>query len=121
MHYLYFGLAAAGGAYLRSGLGTLLNKSESLVPFGTLAANLLGAFGLALLLFGLADKRSESEELIWIVGTGFFGAFTTYSSYNVELFNLLKAQSYTSALGYFLLTTFLALSLAALAHRLTRG
>ncbi len=46
------GIGAALGAWLRWGLGTWLNPIFPTIPFGTLAANLLGGFvmGVALAL-----------------------------------------------------------------------
>ena len=68
--FIAIGIGAASGAWLRWGLGILLNPVFPTLPFGTLAANLLGGFlmGMAMQFLLehalLADvyKRQESDR-----------------------------------------------------------
>jgi fluoride exporter len=69
-------LAGSLGALARAAVGLLLGGR------GTLAVNLAGAFGLGLL-WGAADAL-RSDWLV-VAGTGFLGAFTTFSTWMVEL------------------------------------
>lgn len=77
---LLVGLGAAVGAPLRFLLGRRLDAS---LPWGTLAANvvgsaLLGAFS------ALAAAGVLSSSGLALLGTGFCGGFTTYSSFAVQ-------------------------------------
>jgi fluoride exporter len=49
-------------------------------PWATFAVNTAGAFALALLVFVLVEVWSPHRHARALVGTGFLGAFTTFSS-----------------------------------------
>jgi len=72
-------------------------------PFGTLAVNLLGSFGLALLAAWVGSRVGLPPQLRWLVGTGFFGAFTTFSAFASDSVTLFEA----GRLGTFLLNILL--------------
>lgn len=81
-------LVGAGGflgAVLRWAVAEALPQS---FPWGTLAANVAGAFLLGLLLYEahLADYLSAEFRLV--VGTGFCSSFTTYSTFATEVTSL---------------------------------
>jgi len=67
---------AAVGAPLRFLLGHYLDDD---FPTGTLLANLLGSF-----LLGVLSGMSLSGNEMAVLGTGFCGAFTTYSAFAVK-------------------------------------
>lgn len=48
-------------------------------PFGTLAVNLTGSFAL-----GIIVGASVTHRVAFILGTGFLGGFTTFSTWMVE-------------------------------------
>ena len=57
------------------------------VPLGTLTVNLIGALLLGLIYF-LADDRQWPSWLRLGLGTGMMGAFTTFSTFSLELSEL---------------------------------
>ena len=74
------GAVGAAGAYLRFAVaGAITARRPSDFPFGTFAVNLSGGFALGLLV-GLAV---EGDARL-VAGTGFLGAFTTFSTWMVE-------------------------------------
>ncbi|WP_414052296.1 fluoride efflux transporter CrcB [Macrococcus animalis] len=79
---LYVVLGAPLGAMLRYLVSQKLNGA---FPFGTLMINLLGA-----LLLGFVARLDQSMMLL--LGTGFLGAFTTFSTFNVEIVQLFKER-----------------------------
>lgn len=79
-------------------------------PFGTLAVNLLGSFGLAMFILWLGARAGLSPQLRLLVGTGFFGAFTTFSAFANDSLALLEE----GGLGPFLLNVFLTNGLCLL-------
>ena len=87
-------LGATLGAWLRWGLGLLLNPWLGPLPLGTLAANWLGAYliGVALMLFEL--HLDLPAELKLMVITGFLGGLTTFSSFSAEVMAQLQRADY---------------------------
>lgn len=105
---------AALGAWLRWGLGAWLNPVFPILPFGTLAANLLGGYlvGLAVAFFGHHAGLPPEWRLFAI--TGFLGGLTTFSTFSAEVVTLILREQ----LGWAFLTAavhlFGSLSLTAL-------
>ena len=85
-------LGASLGALLRWTLGLTLKGLMSVIPIpaGTLAANLIGGYliGLAFALF--ADNPGLAPEWRLFVVTGFLGGLTTFSSFSVEVTEMLQ-------------------------------
>ncbi|MFD1485276.1 fluoride efflux transporter FluC [Lacticaseibacillus baoqingensis] len=66
------------GGLARYGIGILLPANQGLLA--ATVVNLAGSFGLALLTFGLAARLQLPTWLTLGLGTGFIGAFTTWST-----------------------------------------
>ncbi|HRU04489.1 MAG TPA: CrcB family protein [Candidatus Brocadiia bacterium] len=98
----YFGLAIAGacGTLLRYALaGVAQRASGSDLPCGTAVVNLAGCF-LAGAFWAYAQGRlSISGEMRTIILVGFFGAFTTFSSFMLETNALLRDAEWIAAFG----------------------
>lgn len=84
------------GSSLRYVLSKYLNDYENGVPFGTLAANILGSLFIGLIL-GLALKNNSlSQNTVLFLATGFCGGFTTFSTFAYENHLFLKAGDFMS-------------------------
>ena len=68
------------GGLARYGMTKAWPAPDAGFPWATFVVNTLGAFGLALLVALIADALAPRRLLRPAVGTGFFGAFTTFSS-----------------------------------------
>ncbi|MCP6423523.1 fluoride efflux transporter CrcB, partial [Klebsiella pneumoniae] len=77
-------LGASAGALLRWRLGLWLSPG-GLLPWGTLAANLMGGYlvGLCVAFFHAMPQLDPVWRLALI--TGFLGALTTFSSFSAEV------------------------------------
>lgn len=95
MVVLYLALACGLGALVRYFFSRY--NLGSVLPLGTLIANLLGCF-----LIGLFYNHVESKEVYLILATGFCGGLTTFSTLNDELQKLLADKKVFYR--YFLLT-----------------
>ena len=89
---------ASLGALARWRLGLWLSPG-GVLPWGTLAANLVGGY-LVGLTVGLFQGMPQLDPL-WRMAliTGFLGALTTFSSFSIETVELLQAERFALALG----------------------
>jgi fluoride exporter len=99
-------LGAAVGAPLRLLALRLAGRSPEL---GTLAVNVAGSAVLGVLL-GLADVPTP---VVALVGAGFCGALTTFSTFGADVVRLVEARALARAAGYLLATLVLGLGAAA--------
>jgi len=92
-------LGASLGALGRWRLGLWLSGTGSLLPWGTLVANLLGGYliGVCLAWFQAMPQIDPVWRLALI--TGFLGALTTFSSFSAEVVTMLHQQRYLLAIG----------------------
>lgn len=91
----------AVGTLARYGLqGLVQHRTGSAFPTGTLAVNLLGCFLLGgVAQFGFHHLSFPPEWRIAIT-VGFFGAFTTFSSFSWETVRMLEDGTWSHALFY---------------------
>ena len=87
---LLVGVGAIPGAWLRL---KMVNHFEPMVPkkhWGTFVVNVVACFGLGLVL--ARDQRCiANPSLALLIGVGFFGSLSTFSTFAVELLNELRA------------------------------
>lgn len=114
-------LGACVGALARWRLGLWLSAPGSLLPWGTLAANWIGAYAIGLsVAFFNAQPQLDPVWRLAIV-TGLLGALTTFSTFSAEVVTLLQQGRLVLASGAAglhligsLLLTWLGLRTAAL-------
>lgn len=99
--------ASAVGAPARYLLDKAVSaRRTSALPLGTMAVNLSGAFLLGLLT-GLAAHHGLPRGVFLMLGSGFCGAYTTFSTFSYETMRLVEEGSIAEA------TANVVLSLAA--------
>jgi len=89
---LAVGGGAAVGAWLRWGLGVLLNPVFPTLPLGTLAANLSGGLMMGCAMELLTRHAVMPPEVRLLVTTGFLGGLTTFSTFSAEIVTLLMRR-----------------------------
>ncbi|MDN3015407.1 fluoride efflux transporter CrcB [Paenibacillus sp. BSR1-1] len=90
MIYLFVGIAGSLGAILRYLIGMTF-YTNSTFPFATLLINLFGSFLLAWLTTNFFKKFSFSPQISTVIGTGFVGSFTTFSTLSVETVKMFQS------------------------------
>src|SRR5512143_2019900 len=115
--FLAIGIGAAAGAWLRWGLGMMLNPLFPTLPLGTLAANLLGGYLMGMALQLVIQNPALSPELRLAITTGFLGGLTTFSTFSAETVTLLLREQYGWTLTMILSHVFgsLGMTLAGIA------
>ncbi|EQC0677056.1 fluoride efflux transporter CrcB [Listeria innocua] len=102
MYFLYVGIFGALGGMCRYAMNLWLGGGD--FPYATLAVNLIGCFLLAFLMQFLAEKSRISLVILNGIGTGFIGAFTTFSAFSVDTIELLQQGEMVLAISYILVS-----------------
>ncbi len=102
---LFIGAGGALGAVARyliniSPLAGLFEK----FPFPTFFINVSGSFLIGFFLILLTDKWEVSDHLRMAVIVGFLGAFTTFSTFEMEIYGLIKERQLVTAFLYLFLS-----------------
>ena len=100
---LYFSIALGGalGALARYKISVFLASHYlSVIPWGTIFANILGSFLMGVLFVVFQEKLHQHETIRGLLTVGFLGAMTTFSSFSLEALIMLQKGDYQSALGY---------------------
>ena len=90
------GLGAIPGAWLRL---KVVNHYQPMVPkkhWGTFIVNVVACFALGLVL-ALNETCAPSTGIALLIGVGFFGSLSTFSTFAVELMNELRAGQVLTA------------------------
>ena len=78
-------------------------------PWGTLGVNIIGGFLMGVLAGWLARHGSvHGEQIRLLIGVGFMGGFTTFSSFSLEVMLMIERGQWGSAAAYALLSVLLA-------------
>ncbi|MBT2673741.1 fluoride efflux transporter CrcB [Streptomyces sp. ISL-14] len=112
LHIIMVGIGGFFGAIARYTISKHLNnKSTFLIPIGTLTVNLLGAF-----LLGIITGTKADTMIVLLLGTGFIGAFTTFSTLKLEMTQLFKNNHKKKFLLYTIMTYGFGIILAYLGY-----
>ena len=84
-------LGGAVGALMRFVVSTAVNdKMAANFPFGTLSVNVMGSFLMGFLSMWLVERVGLDPFWRLVIFVGFLGAFTTFSTFSIETFNLFE-------------------------------
>lgn len=100
MNWLLVACGGAIGASFRYGISLYLAKPTALFPWPTWSINLFGCF-LAGIFFAFSQKYIflQTEARLFLM-VGILGGFTTFSSFGLETFTLLKQGEIGLAVTY---------------------
>jgi fluoride exporter len=90
-------LGGAAGSVLRYWMGLALLGASRALPVNTLVINVAGAFVLGVILATVPATQTPTRLLL---GTGFCGGFTTFSTFSAEVVALAERGQATRAAGY---------------------
>lgn len=83
-----------------SPLGDLFGK----FPFHTFFINVVGSFLIGFCVIVFTDRFAENENLRVAITVGFLGAFTTFSTFELEIFELIRERFLVAAFLYLFLS-----------------
>lgn len=98
MEYIVVGIGGIFGSITRYALGKYISeRTNTMFPFGTFIINITGAF-----LLGIVTVYQGSKGIYLLLGDGFLGAYTTFSTFMYEGFNLFQGKEKLNAFIYIL-------------------
>lgn len=88
---LLTGLAGMCGTLLRYWMsGWVARRFGETFPLGTLIVNVVGCFLIGFLFYVLYERFLTSDTLRTVLFIGFLGGFTTFSSFGLQTFTLVR-------------------------------
>jgi CrcB protein len=88
---VFIGVAGLFGTLARYGLsGLVARRFGETFPTGTLVVNVVGCFFAGALVYLLQERFVVNPEIRIATMIGFLGGFTTFSSFGLQTFTLLK-------------------------------
>lgn len=114
LHLLLVGLGGVLGASARWSVNEW--SSSTSFPWHTLAVNVVGCAGLA-----LVTSLTGSTAIRRFLGVGFFGGLTTFSTFSIEIVDLLDQGRAGVAASYCLASIVLGLAAFVATRRLASG
>ena len=96
---IFIALAGLIGTLLRYWLaGSVSRQYGETFPWGTMAVNLIGCLGAGVLFFLTEERFVLSPTLRTVILIGLLGGFTTFSSYSLQTFMLLRDGAFGLAI-----------------------
>jgi fluoride exporter len=120
MSYLWVTIGSAIGGLLRYAITRLTIPISQGVPWGTVLINVLGSFIIGY--FGTLTLQTgrypASDNMRLFVMVGLCGGFTTFSSFSLQTFDLMRSGSWGKALANVVVSVVLCVAAVGAGHML---
>ena len=120
MSYLWVTIGSAIGGLLRYAITRMTIPISQGVPWGTVLINVLGSFVIGY--FGTLTLQTgrypASDNLRLFVMVGLCGGFTTFSSFSLQTFDLLRSGLWAKALANVVVSVVLCVAAVGAGHML---
>jgi CrcB protein len=112
-------LGGATGSVLRYLVGALLLRPGPVIPWSTLAVNVVGSLALGFLARYFAPPHG-SQTLFLALTVGLCGGFTTFSTFSLDMFTLVERGALGRALLYALASVALSYGALVIGYQVAR-
>ena len=120
MRYLVVSLGGAIGTLLRYVVGGLdFRFSSGIFPVSTLVINVTGSLVIGFL-WGFSDRFVLPPNIRTFIFIGIIGGYTTFSTFTLETFNLMRDGEYKIALANIVISTVLGVAAVFLGYFTSR-
>lgn len=113
----YIGAGGFLGTLTRYTIQLMLPSANTGFPWAVLLINAIGSLFLGFF-FTIAIPKKITPQLRLAIGTGFTGAFTTFSTFTLDFVRLTEGGEWLKAAAYLLLSVVAGLVLCALGIKL---
>ena len=110
MTWFFVAMGGALGASARYWLYNAHPVLQQKLGLATVVVNVAGSFLMGLVFMVVTERAGLSPTLRPLVGVGFLGAFTTYSTYSLDAWRLLEQGQPVWAVSYLLGTLVLCIA-----------
>ena len=107
---LFVGIGGFIGSVCRYLIGLIPLSPSNGFPVKTLVINVAGAFAIGLIAAAAAKNADISPRIVLLLKTGICGGFTTFSTFALEISDLIRGVSWAAAAAYMLLSLILGVA-----------
>lgn len=107
---LFVGIGGFIGSVCRYLIGLIPLSPSNGFPVKTLVINVAGAFAIGLIAATAAKNADISPRIVLLLKTGICGGFTTFSTFALEISDLIRGGSWAAAAAYILLSLILGVA-----------
>ena len=98
---LWIAVGGALGALARYALGGFVQaRLGAIFPYGTLVVNLSGCLLMGFFTALITDQVVVAPALRFLIPVGFIGAYTTFSTYELETFRAIETGAWLIGAAY---------------------
>ena len=107
---LFVGIGGFIGSVCCYLIGLIPLSQSNGFPVKTLVINIAGAFAIGLIAAAAAKNADISPRIVLLLKTGICGGFTTFSTFALEISDLIRGGSWAAAAAYMLLSLILGVA-----------
>lgn len=109
--YLYVALGGALGSLLRFWIGSVLGgRMGTRFPYGTFVINITACIIIGFVLTFMGSRTGLNPAWRYLIPIGFVGAYSTFSTFEWEIFSRLQAGAFLAGASYMVLSLVLGLA-----------
>jgi fluoride exporter len=109
--YLYVALGGALGSLARFWIGSAIGgRMGTRFPYGTFVINISACMIIGFVLTLIGSRAGVNPAWRFLIPIGFIGAYSTFSTFEWEIFSTLRAGAFLTGASYLVLSIVLGLA-----------
>ena len=109
--YLFVALGGALGSLARFWIGSAIGgRMGTRFPYGTFVINISACIIIGFVLTLMGSRTGVNQAWRFLIAIGFVGAYSTFSTFEWEIFSTIKAGAFLTGSSYMVLSLVLGLA-----------